>query len=261
MASVTFSNPPEFLGLQEYRSAVSKDGGPAKANRFVARIVSLPPQLPRRSVYQSKLNEMSYLCESAEFPGRGFMNIDVRYYGTNFKSPYQTTYEDLNLTFVVRDKFLERQLFDDWMELINPSSTYNFSYSKDYMTTVELFQMSEIEVFTPVDPNKPVPTGSPNASKKLTAQYKFTFEKAWPILINPMPVNWADDNFHRLTVAFTYNTWHREILDPLAPPQFNLVNGSTTVSAADGTWLPTYGIDGTVYDNPTGERLTGRAGR
>lgn len=252
MASVTFSNPPQFLGLQEYRSAISRDGGPSKANRFVVRIVKLPTQLPRRAQYDGLMKDMMYLCESAEFPGRGFMNIDVRYYGTNFKSPYQTTYEDLNLTFLVRDKFLERQLFDDWMELINPSSTYDFSYSKDYMTTVEIFQLSEVD-------STPAGT-STNASKTVTAQYKFTFEKAWPILINPMPVNWADDNFHRLTVAFTYNTWHRENLDPLAPPAFNLIKGSTTVSIADGTWLPTYGIDGVILDNPIGEN-TGRAGR
>lgn len=253
MASVTFSNPPEFLGLQEYRSAVNKDGGPSKANRFVARIVSLPNQLPRRAEYSSLMKDLTYLCEAAEFPGRGFMNIDVRYYGSNFKSPYQTTYEDLNLTFVVRDKFLERQLFDDWMELINPTSTFNFAYSKDYMTTVELFQISE----------KDGTEGSTtsNSTKTYTAQYKFTFEKAWPILINPMPVNWADDNFHRLTVAFTYNTWHRETLDPLSPPSFNLIDGSTTVSVGNSTWLGTYGVDGIVFDNPTGEVLAGRPGR
>jgi len=254
MASVTFSNPPEFLGLQEHRSAINRDGGPSKANRFVARIVSLPPQLPRRAQYEGLVKDLMYLCESAEFPGRGFMNIDVRYYGTNFKSPYQTTYEDLNLTFLVRDKFLERQLFDDWMELINPSSTYNFAYAKDYMSTIEIFQLSEIDA-TGSGTSSNFQGTSPNAVKKVTAQYKFTFEKAWPILINPMPVNWADDNFHRLTVSFTYNTWHRENLDPLSPPAFNLVNGRTTVSLADGTWLPTYGVDGIVFDNPVGENI------
>ena len=252
MASVTFSHPPQFLGMQDYKSTVNKDGGPAKANRFVARIVSLPPLLPRRAQYDSLMKDLTYLCEAAEFPGRGFMNIDVRYYGTNFKSPYQTTYEDLSLTFLVRDKFLERQLFDDWMELINPTSTYNFAYSKDYMTTIELFQLSEIDATSG--------KSTTNASKTVTAQYKFSFEKAWPILVNPMPVNWADDNFHRLTVAFTYNTWHRENLDPLSPPAFNLVNGSTTISKGNSTWLPTYGIDGLILDNPIGENPNG-AGR
>jgi hypothetical protein len=115
------------------------------------------------------------------------------------------------------------------------------------MSTVEIFQLSEI------DGTKGKTT--PNATKTVTAQYKFTFEKAWPILVNPMPVNWADDNFHRLTVSFTYNTWHRENLDPLSPPAFNLVNGRTTVSLADGTWLPTYGVDGIVFDNPVGENI------
>lgn len=234
MASTVFTNPPEFLGLQDYRSTVNKNGGPSKANRFVVRINSLPEKIVRRGVYNSVLRDLSYLCEAAELPGRGFMNIDVRYYGPSFKMPFQTTYEDLNLTFLVRDLFLERQMFDDWLELINPSNTYNFNYRKDYICDIDLFQMSEIEVSGS--------SQSQNASKKVTAQYKFTFEEAWPILVNPMPVNWAEDNFNRMTVAFTYKRWHRETLDPNFFEAYDLVKGaSNTVDV--GSWLPTFLTD------------------
>ena len=227
MASTVFTNPPQFLGLQDYTSAVSRNGGPSKANRFVVRINSLPNKIVRRGVYNTVLRDLSYLCEAAELPGRGFMNVDVRYYGPSFKMPYQTTYEDLNLTFLVRDLFLERQMFDDWMELINPSNNYNFNYRKDYICSIDLFQMSEVEI-----------AGS-GAQKTSAAQYKFTFEEAWPILVNPMPVNWAEDNFNRLTVAFTYKRWHRETLDPKYFQAYDLVKGaSSTVDV--GSWLPTF---------------------
>lgn len=231
MSSTVFTNPPEFLGLDSYRSAVSKDGGPSKANRFVARINSLPSKIQRRGIYNGLLKELIYLCEAAEFPGRGFMNVDVRYYGPNFKSPFQTTYEDLNLTFLVRDKFLERQLFDDWLELINPSNSYDFNYRKDYICNIDLFQMSDIE-----ETNTPVT----NPNKKVAAQYKFNFEEAWPILVNPMPVNWAEDNFHRLTVSFTYKRWHRERLDPKYLDDYNLVKNPALTF--NDTWqLSPYG--------------------
>lgn len=230
MSSTVFSNPPEFLGLQNYRSAVNNNGGPSKANRFVVRINALPEKIVRRGVYTPVLRDLSYLCEAAELPGRGFMNIDVRYYGPSFKMPFQTTYEDLNLTFLVRDLFLERQMFDDWLELINPSNTYNFNYRKDYICNIDVFQMSEIETSG---------QSSVDADRNVSAQYKFTFEEAWPILVNPMPVNWAEDNFNRLTVAFTYKRWHREKLDPNFFEAYDLVKGaSNTVDT--GTWLPTF---------------------
>lgn len=241
MASTVFTNPPQFLGLQEYTSAVSRNGGPSKANRFVVRINSLPSKIVRRGVYNTVIRDLSYLCEAAELPGRGFMNIDVRYYGPSFKMPYQTTYEDLNLTFLVRDLFLERQMFDDWMELINPSNNYNFNYRKDYICSIDLFQMSEVETSSTNNPDRPnrVSAESRDPAKKVSAQYKFTFEEAWPILVNPMPVNWAEDNFNRLTVAFTYKRWHRETLDPKFFEAYDLVKGaSSTVNS--GTWLPTF---------------------
>lgn len=259
MASTVFSNPPGFLGLQEYRATVNKQGGPAKANRFLARINNVPSKIVRRGIYNNLIRDIPYLCEAAEFPGRGFMNVDVRYYGPNFKTPFQTTYEDLNLTFLVRDLFLERQLFDDWMELINPSNTYNFSYKKDYVCNLELFQMSEIELSSETEGDRPNRSersaSSTNQSKKSSVQYKFTFENSWPILVNPMPVNWAEDNFHRLTISFTYDRWHRETLDPNYLQAFDLVNGAETTIG--GTWLPTYNSSGVVFDNPVGSAPRG----
>jgi hypothetical protein len=47
--------------------------------------------------------------------------------------------------------------------------------------------------------------------------YSFTFDKAYPILVSPQPATWADDNFHRLTVSFTYIRWYRKNLDRIQP--------------------------------------------
>lgn len=230
MASVNIKNPPEaqFLSMNDFFSNSTKYGGLAKSARFIVRV------LPNSFMSSSGafMRDLTYLCESAEFPGRGFMAADIRYYGPNFKVPYQTSYEDLNLTFICRDKFLERQLFDTWMEVINPSSTYNFAYRDDYCTTIEVYQMSDIEASE----------GNPSS----VAQYKFTFEKAWPVLVNPQPVTWADDNFHRLTVSFSYTRWRREELDPASPPSYDLVAGKNAIRTG-GTSIPTYN---TEFDGP-----------
>lgn len=177
------------LGMDRFRGISSSDGGPAKSNRFLVQISGGPFDV-------SELRDLSFLCEATELPGRGFMSTDIRYYGPNFKAPYQTVYEDMNLTFICRDKFRERKIFDDWLDMINPVSSYNFFYRKDYTSTIKLHQFAE------------------TADE---SRYSFTFEDAYPILVSPQPVTWADDNFHRLTVSFTYVRWYREGFDPIRP--------------------------------------------
>lgn len=210
MASVKFPNTITELDMQKFRSISGMAGGPAKSNRFLVEITGGPAiirdaTLPDQRIQNSTLSDLSFLCEAAELPGRGFMSTDIRYYGPNFKAPYQSVYEDLNLTFICRDEFMERELFDDWMNIINPIRSFNFSYKDDYTCQIRLHQFSDLA----------------NESK-----YTFTFEKAYPILISPQPATWADDNFHRLTVSFTYVRWYREGLDtPLAVsgPTENLI--------------------------------------
>jgi len=229
MASVKIKNAPEleYIALPYFYVKSTEYGGLAKSARFMVRIIpSGTDNALKKSA--SFMRDLSYLCESAEFPSRGFQSMDIRYYGSNFKVPYQTSYEDLNLTFLCRDKFLEREFFDTWMEIINPSSTANFSYRNTYACTIELFQLSDIAA----DEN----------SYNATAQYKFTFNDAWPILVNPQPVTWADDNFHRLTVSFTYNRWSRDELDSKTPEKYDLVKGASSITTG-GTTIPRFNTE------------------
>lgn len=202
MATINFPNGPRHTNLVGARSTLSDHGGPAKSNRFLVRVNRSAPDLGTIN------QDLSLLCEAAEFPGRGFMAVDNRYYGPNFKVPYQTSYEDLILTFIVRDDFLERQYFDNWMNDINPIDTYNFNYRNNYVSTIELFQLSDINGGTRSDTGDQI----------VKTQYAFTFDRAYPILVNPQPITWADDNFHRLTVTFTYSRWYRAGLDSITTP-------------------------------------------
>lgn len=194
MASIKFNNTITELELNQFRAVSAAAGGPAKSNRFIMQLSGAPVGLDI-----GVQRDLSFLCEAIEYPGRGFMSTDIRYYGPNFKVPYQTVYEDLNLTFICRDEFFEREFFDNWMNIINPVNSFNFSYRDDYIATIKLHQFSDY------------------ANE---AKYSFTFDKAYPILVNPQPATWADDNFQRLTVSFTYVRWYREGLDPIITSQF-----------------------------------------
>lgn len=213
MASVKFDNTITDASLTNFRAISGAAGGPARSNRFILQVLGGPPTLSL-----GVRNDLSFLCEAVEYPGRGFMSTDIRYYGPNFKVPYQSVYEDLNLTFICRDEFLEREFFDNWMNIINPINSYNFEYRDKYISTIRLHQFSEYAH---------------------EAKYSFTFDRAFPILVNPQPATWADDNFHRLTVSFTYFRWRRENLDPVVADflwsESNLVPGVSNRADQQGT--------------------------
>lgn len=218
MSAYNIVNALENLDLKTFLAKAGMYNGPSKSSRFYVRITPPAINVGTASLWQ----DLPYLCEQVELPGRGSMSMDIRYYGPNFKMPYQTTYEDLNMTFIVRDRFLERELFDTWMERINPTTTYDFEYRDKYATTIEVFQLSDIAG----GPNKPIP------------QYKFKFHKAWPILVNPQPVTWADDNFHRLVVSFTYQKWTLDQFEK-SSGSFDLATGESPnlqlIAPADST--------------------------
>ena len=200
----------------------------AKSSRFAIRLIpSRPTSLITRLGYGDFLRQFTYLSESAELPGRGFMSADVKgYYGPDFKTPFQTEYQETAITFLCRTESFERQFFDDWMEVINPTSTFDFSYKDDYTCEIEMYQFSEQGRRTTTEPNREGPSPTSNQASEPVAKYAWTLHDAYPILVSPQPVTWADDNFLRLSVSFTYNKWTRKNRDP-QPSSYTLVNNAT----------------------------------
>ena len=74
--------------------------------------------------------EMVYRCENAQLPGRTFATADQRTYSPIEKYPYLTTYNDLDLTFIVSGDMREKYFFDDWFEYVNPKNTNNFGIGR-----------------------------------------------------------------------------------------------------------------------------------
>jgi len=234
MATVTYTDGGYSLAdlsLQRYRSLVSSFGGPAKSCRFMVRIMPRNPNFDGVTAKNMPFirQDLAYLCEAAEFPGRLFENIDVRYNGPSMKFPFQNRYEDINLTFVCRNKNYEREFFDNWMDLISSPTDYNFRYVDNYACNIDIFQFSEAEV-----------RGTVNGIET-HVQYHYKLHRAWPTVVNPQPVTWADSEFLRLGVTFTYERWTRPKLDGVetqVPPgsdrlvrgRQNIFSGGTTLS-------------------------------
>ena len=184
MALFSFINVTEDFNMLDFKAVSEQYGGLAKACKFAVRI--MPSGRLLTNAYNF-LNDLTYLCEAAEYPGRGFNNIDMRYYGPSFKLPFQTTYEDMTLTFLCRAESPERMFFDDWMNIINPTNSYDFNYYDNYTCEIQIFQYDDTN----------------------TVSYYYSLLGAYPVLVNTQQLTWADDQFLRLGVTFTYNKWAR----------------------------------------------------
>lgn len=206
MATIFGRELTDNLSMTDVLAKMNEGRGLARSARFAVKINGIPginqdglnelDRFRRGSLEFGKMrsiqnNDLVYLCEVAEFPGRTYMNSDIRYYGPSVKFPFQTVYEDVNFTFLCRMDFDERKFFDTWMEMINPISTYDFNYKSEYSTSIDIFQLDEKQ--------KPV--------------YCITLLEAYPLQVSPQPVTWADDNFQRLAVTFTYSKWGRNRID------------------------------------------------
>ena len=102
----------------------------ARPSKFKV-LLTVPPSI--RGVAGSDSKTLSFKIENTVLPGRTVATSDLRIYGPTEKYPYQTTYEDITLTFICTGSMVEKTLFDTWMQLINPSETWNFEYKKHYV--------------------------------------------------------------------------------------------------------------------------------
>jgi len=129
--------------------------------------------------------QLTYRCESTNLPGRTFATMDQQTYGPTEKFPYQSTYQDIDLTFIVDDDMIQKRFFDQWMEFINPTKTYNFNYKSEYASQIIITQY-DVKNFS---------------------TYEVTLFEAYPIAINQLDLDWSSDGYHKLTVTFAYTYW------------------------------------------------------
>ena len=197
MASFRPSNPPVNLSMVDVLSSINALGGPAKQCRFAVRINPVgQDNIMNNLGYSNFFRGLTLLVESTELPGRGFDFAEVRYYGPSKALPRQSKYgEGIDMSIICRAESYERQLFDDWMEIINPTNIFDFNYAKQYYCQIDVYQLSEYAV------------SEQNTDMK--AVYQWSLHNAWPYLVNPQKVTWTDNDVLRLEVSFSYQYWTR----------------------------------------------------
>ena len=171
--------------IADFKASFSTDL--ARANRFDVTIV--PPSTLSFLVPVS-VRQLTYRCETSQLPGRTFATTDRKTYGPIEKYPYLTTYNDLDLTFIIDSDMSQKVFLDAWMDIINPSYNFNFKYKEDYATIVTVNQY--------------------NLQNELV--YAADFFECYPISVNQMDLDWQAEGYHKLNVTFAYTRWFNRTL-------------------------------------------------
>jgi hypothetical protein len=166
-------------------------------NNLVADITSIVtsalgnnPQDPQSKTSNASISRyLSMQCETAELPGKSLVTADVKIYGPTFKVPYQKQFAETTLGFLSTNDFYERKLFDRWIDAIMPSSTNNLRFAKDndtrYLTNIKIIQYDDF----------------------IKQIYAVELIDAFPTAVVAQPLSWSDDNFHRLSIQFSYQRY------------------------------------------------------
>lgn len=193
-------NAPVLLDMNTFRASLDGAGNVAKQCRFAVRILPSgnPNNILARAGAGPFMQDLTYLVDATELPGRGFDYVETRYYGPSVYFPRNSKYGgSIQLSLLCRNASFERFFFDSWLETINPTNTFDFNYAQDYYAEIQLFQYAEFGM-GPMLPN-PV--------------YKWSLLQAWPMLVEAQPVTWADTDVLRLKVEFAYRFWRRPGID------------------------------------------------
>ena len=161
----------------------------ARPSRFDVNIPIPIGLLPYRQISRTLMMR----CENAELPGRSISTTTMKIYGVEEKFPYQTTYNDISLTFIVGDDMAEKKFFDSWLNWINPTINYNLKYKADYAVPLTVNQYDV----------------------KNELSYSVTMLDTFPIAVNQLDLDWSSDGHHKLTVTFAYTSWRNNSVEAL----------------------------------------------
>jgi hypothetical protein len=173
--------------INDFKSSFT--GDLSRQNRFDVSIPIPLTLLP----YVGPAKLLTYRCENANLPGRTFATAEQKSYGPVEKFPYETTYNDIDLTFILDDDMKTKLLFDAWLNYINPMYNYNWRYKENYATAITINQYS--------------------VTNELT--YSVNLYDAYPISMNQLDLDWNGEGYHRLSVTFAYTYWKNNSLQAL----------------------------------------------
>ncbi len=164
----------------------------AKQSHFTVRMF-FPSELNTVNAMNVAGRELQFRIDSAEVPGRSLQTLQTKPYGGGLthKIPYDVTYPDVTITVICGGDLAEKAVFQDWQNLAigKHSTTANYR-NHDRIGYYDTFAKNNVEILQYNQDGKP---------SSMT-----TLHQAYPITVNSLPLTWAGEDIHRVTVQFAY---------------------------------------------------------
>lgn len=226
--TVTSTEPNPF-SIDDFIANIGSIGGFAKTNRYKV-IVNHPIHDGGGGARQIYM-----LCEQAEFPGRTFTTSDSRIYGPVYKTPFESQYQEVTMTFINTRKLGVKRYFDAWMEKINPVGPYMAAEADGADVVGRVGSYSTIPTFSGGVRNFAFEYRD-NYVRDLEIQqldeqaktvYAVKLINAYPLSVAPAQLSFSDDQFHKLSVTFAYDYWE-QLPDGRSQPAISATGNSAT---------------------------------
>lgn len=191
--------------IADFKASFNKDL--ARANKFDVYIPVPLGMVP----FIGTSRKLSLRCESAQLPGRNFDTTPMKIYGVYENFPFQTSYDNVTMTFLVSDDMKEKSFFDSWMNWIQPTLTFDTKYKQDYAVMLRINQY--------------------DVQNKLSLSIDLV--DAFPIAVNQLDLDWSSDAVHKLAVTFAYTSWRSNDIDAIATEylEYQIAGGQITTNS------------------------------
>lgn len=181
--------------INSFTSYFAKGGDLSKSSFFDVRI-RVPEELREKTKMDSR--DLSMQCEIAELPGKNIDTVAIRHNNLIDRIPSDILFPEVTLGFLCRGDLLEKKLFDLWLDgMISTDETNPYYGFAKYKITGD----SKANYFTEIEINQRYQLETSEVASQIV------LIEAMPISMSTMPLNWADDAAHKLSVTFAYRRW------------------------------------------------------
>ena len=137
---------------------------------------------------------ISFRCDTISIPGRNLRTSgNENIYGPPHEVVQGLTFAPVSASFYCGSDLAERYFFEEWQKITYNPDTYNINYYKEYVGSVEIYQLNEQDERT----------------------YGCKLMEVFPKTVDALAYGHANGNqIHKVTVEFAYRYWKNIATEP-----------------------------------------------
>jgi len=137
---------------------------------------------------------ISFRCDSISIPGRNLRTTgNENIYGPPHEIVQGQTFAPVSATFYCGSDLAERYFFEEWQKITYNPYTYNINYYKEYVGSVEIYQLNEQDERT----------------------YGCKLMEVFPKTVDALSYGHGSNNeIHKVSVEFAYRYWKNIATEP-----------------------------------------------